>query len=43
MHLNISSLKYHFNEFSELLNDLTIKFETIGITESRLRFEKYPL
>ena len=43
MHLNISSLQYHFNEFSELLNDLTIKFKIIGITESRLRPEKSSL
>ena len=43
MHLNISSLPYHFDELSELLNDLTIKFKIIGITESRLRPEKYPL
>ena len=43
MHLNISPLPYHFDELSELLNDLTIKFKTIGITESRLRPEKSPL
>ena len=43
MHLNISSLPYHFDELSELLNDLTIKFKIVGITESRLRPEKYPL
>ena len=43
MHLNISSLLYHFNELSELLNDLIIKFKIIGITESRLRSEKSPL
>ena len=33
VHLNISSLPYHFNELSELLNDLTIKFKIIGITD----------
>ena len=43
MHFNISSLPYHFDELSELLNDLTIKFKIISITESRLRPEKYPL
>ena len=40
MHLNISFLPYHSNELSELLNDLTIKFKIIVITESRLRSEK---
>ena len=40
MHLNISSLPYHFDEISELLNDLTIKFKILGITERRLRSEK---
>ena len=43
MHLNISSLSYHFDELSELLSNLKIKFKTIGITESRLRSEKSPL
>ena len=43
MHLNISSLPYHFNQFSELLNDLKIKWKIIGITQSRLRSEKSPL
>ena len=43
MHLNISSLPYHFDKLSELPNDLTIKFKIIGITESRLRSEKFPL
>ena len=42
MHLNILSLPYHFNEFSELLNDLKIKWKIISITESRLRSEKSP-
>ena len=40
MHLNISFLPYHFDELSEFLNDLTIKFKIIGITETRLRSEK---
>ena len=40
MHLNISSLPYHFHEISELLNDLTIKFKILGITERRLRSGK---
>ena len=43
MHLNISSQPYHFAEFSRLLNDLMIKFKIIGITESRLKSEKFPI
>ena len=43
MQLNISSLLYCFDELSDLLNDLTINFNIIGITESRLRSEKSPL
>ena len=43
MQLNISSLLYYFDELSDLLNDLTINFNIIGITESRLRSEKSPL
>ena len=43
MHLNISSLPYHLEELSKLVNDLTIKFKIIGITESRLRSEKSAL
>ena len=35
-HLNISSLPYHIDEFTELLSDLEIDFKIIGITESRL-------
>ena len=42
MYLNISSLPYPFDELSELLNDLTIKFKIMGIIESRLRSEKSP-
>ena len=43
MHLNISSLPYHFDELSKLISDVTIKFKIIGITEGRLRSEKSPL
>ena len=42
MHLNISSLPYYFDELSELLNDLTIKFKITSITEKRLGSEKSP-
>ena len=35
MHLNISSLQYHFDELNELLEKADIKFSIIGITESR--------
>ena len=37
LHLNVSSLPYHFEEFDELLNSLHIKFDVIRITESRLK------
>ena len=38
MHLNISSLPYHIDELTELLNhNLTISFKIIGVTESRLK------
>ena len=43
LHLNISSLPYHIDEFTELLNDLEINFKIIGITESRLTTKKYPM
>ena len=42
LHLNISSLPYHIDELTELLNDLKINFKIIGITESRLTTKKDP-
>ena len=35
LHLNIPSLPYHIDKFSELLSDLKINFKIIRITESR--------
>ena len=43
LHLNVSSLPYHFEEFDELLNSLHIKFNVIRITESRLKLNVQPL
>ena len=43
MHFSISSLPYHFDKLSELLNDLTINVKIIGIRERRLRYEKSSL
>ena len=37
MHLNISSLQYHFEELNDLLETSKTKFSVIGITESRLK------
>ena len=42
--LNISSLPYHVDKRTELLNNnLTINFKIIGVTENRLRQNKTPL
>ena len=43
LHLNISSLPYHIDEFTELLSDLEIDFKIIGITESRLTTKRHPM
>ena len=43
LHLNMSSLPYHIDEFTELLSDLEINFKIIGITESRLTTKKDPM
>ena len=40
MHLNISSLPYHTDELTNLLNELNTDFKVIGITESRLTTKK---
>ena len=42
-HLNISSLPYHFEEIEELLDQMKIKPEIIGISESRIYKDKEPL
>ena len=43
LHMNISSLPYHFEELEELLNEINIKFSIIGISESKLRANLNPL
>ena len=40
MHPNISSLPYHIDELTNLLNELNTNFKIIGITESRLTSKK---
>ena len=40
LHLNISCLPSHINEFAELLSDLKINLKIIGITEIRLTTKK---
>ena len=37
MHLNISSLPYHIDELTNLLNELSTNFKVIGVTKSRLK------
>ena len=43
MHLNISSLQYHFEELDDLLNTSKTKFNLVGITESRVKKGISPL
>ena len=43
MHLNISSLQYHLDEFSDLIDKSEAKFSVIVITESRLKKDITPL
>ena len=43
LRLNISSSPYAIDEFTELLSELRINFENIGITESRLTTKKDPM
>ena len=40
LHLNISSLSYNIDQLSTILNTLKVKFDILGITESRLRTDK---
>ena len=37
MHLNISSLQYHFDELHDLLNKSNFMFSVIGMSESRIK------
>ena len=43
LHLNISSLPFHIDEFTNLLSELNSYFKVIGITETRLRTKKDPV
>ena len=43
LHLNISPLPCHIDEFRELLSDLEIDFKIIGITKSRLTTKRDPM
>ena len=38
MHLNISSLPYHFDELTEMLRDFNYCFNIIALTESKLKY-----
>ena len=40
LHFNISSLSYNIDQLSTILNTLKVKFDILGITESRLRTDK---
>ena len=40
LHINMNSLKLHYTEFEELLDDSEIKFDFIGITETGLKVTK---
>ena len=40
LHLVISSFSYNIDQLSTLLNTLKVKFDILGITESRLRADK---
>ena len=37
LHMNINSLSYHLNDLHTLLSQLSIQFDIIGITETRLK------
>ena len=43
LHLNISSLPFHIDEFTNLLSELNSNFKIIGITETRLTTKKDPV
>lgn len=42
LHLNISTLQYHYKELETLLSNLQSTFHFIGISESRLRKDIMP-
>ena len=41
--LNISSLPYNFHQLETLLKTLKVKFDILGINESRLKTGKQPI
>ena len=43
LHLNISSLLFQMDEFTNLLSALTSNFKIIGITETRLTTKNDPV
>ena len=43
LHLNISSLPYHFSELQTLLSSTKVNFDIIGISESRIKQNKNPI
>ena len=43
LHLNISFLPFHIDEFTHLLSELNSNFKIIGITETRLTTKKDPV
>ena len=43
LHLNISSLSYHFSELQTLLLSTKVNFDIIGISESRIKQNKNPI
>ena len=43
LHLNISSLPFHIDEFTNLLSELNSNCKIIGITETRLTTKKHPV
>ena len=43
LHLNISSLPFHIDEFTNLLSELNSNFKKVGITETRLTTKKDPV
>ena len=41
LHINISSLPYHFDNFKQLLLNLKVDFNVIGITEIKVKSKKH--
>lgn len=43
LHHNIRSLEANFDPFCHLLNDLNLTFSVLGLTETKISINKYPL